>query len=98
MLKGQKLARAKGYVLALGEAVYRRRETWAVLGFSGMGLQWLQRPGKSGVHNRAWISALGGGGGTPLQAALQAAAETLSNRAMRADAMDALVQVREGAP
>ena len=30
--------------------------------------------------------------------ALQAAAETLSNRAMRADAMDALVQVREGAP
>jgi len=28
----------------------------------------------------------------------QAAAETLSNRAMRADAMDALVQVREGAP
>ena len=31
-------------------------------------------------------------------AALQAAAETLSNRAMRADAMDALVLVREGAP
>ena len=75
MLKGEKLARAKGYVLALGEAVYRRREIWGVLGFSGMGLQWLQRPGKSGVHNRAWISALGGGGGTPLQAALHAATD-----------------------
>jgi general secretion pathway protein F len=38
------------------------------------------------------------GAGVPILKALQAAAETLSNRAMRADAMDALVMVREGAP
>jgi general secretion pathway protein F len=38
------------------------------------------------------------GAGVPILKALQAAAETLSNRAMRADAMDALTQVREGAP
>ncbi len=38
------------------------------------------------------------GAGVPILKALQAAAETLSNRSMRADAMDALVQVREGAP
>ena len=38
------------------------------------------------------------GAGVPILKALQAAAETLSNRAMRADAMEALVQVREGAP
>jgi general secretion pathway protein F len=38
------------------------------------------------------------GAGVPILKALQAAAETLSNRAMRADAMIALVQVREGAP
>jgi general secretion pathway protein F len=38
------------------------------------------------------------GAGVPILRALQAAAETLSNRAMRADAMDALVLVREGAP
>ncbi len=38
------------------------------------------------------------GSGVPILKALQAAAETLGNRAMRADAMDALVQVREGAP
>jgi general secretion pathway protein F len=38
------------------------------------------------------------GAGVPILKALQAASETLSNRAMRADAMDALVQVREGAP
>ena len=36
--------------------------------------------------------------GVPILKALQAAAETLANRAMRADAMDALTQVREGAP
>jgi general secretion pathway protein F len=38
------------------------------------------------------------GAGVPILKALQAAAETQSNRAMRADAMAALVQVREGAP
>ncbi len=36
--------------------------------------------------------------GVPILKAVQAAAETLSNRAMRLDAMDALVLVREGAP
>jgi general secretion pathway protein F len=38
------------------------------------------------------------GAGVPILKALQAAAETLGNRAMRHDALDALVQVREGAP
>jgi len=38
------------------------------------------------------------GAGVPILKALQAAAETVGNRAMRADALDALVQVREGAP
>jgi general secretion pathway protein F len=36
--------------------------------------------------------------GVPILRALQTAAETLSNRAMREDALDALVLVREGAP
>ncbi len=36
--------------------------------------------------------------GVPILRALQTAAETLSNRSMRADALDALVLVREGAP
>ena len=38
------------------------------------------------------------GAGVPILKALQTSAETLGNRAMRADAMDALVLVREGAP
>jgi len=36
--------------------------------------------------------------GVPILKALQAAADTVSNRAMRIDALDALVLVREGAP
>ncbi|MBZ0224484.1 MAG: type II secretion system F family protein, partial [Comamonas sp.] len=38
------------------------------------------------------------GAGVPILKALQAAAKTLSNRALRADALGALVLVREGAP
>ena len=38
------------------------------------------------------------GAGVPILKALQAAADTLSNRAMRTDALDALVLVREGTP
>ena len=41
-----------------------------------------------------WLAAAG----VPILKALQAAADTLSNRAMRTDALDALVLVREGAP
>jgi general secretion pathway protein F len=38
------------------------------------------------------------GAGVPILKALQAAAETLNNRSLRADAQEALVLVREGAP
>ena len=38
------------------------------------------------------------GAGVPILKSLQAAAETLTNHAMRADALDALNQVREGTP
>jgi general secretion pathway protein F len=38
------------------------------------------------------------GAGVPILKALQAAAQTLANRALRADALEALAQVREGAP
>mgnify|MGYP001293314589 CR=1 FL=1 len=65
---------------------------------------WLKLPlvGKlSRGYNAARFAgtlAMLAGAGVPILKALQAAAETLSNRAMRADAMEALNQVREGAP
>jgi general secretion pathway protein F len=65
---------------------------------------WLRLPligrlarGYNAARFAATLSMLAGAG-VPILKALQAAAETLSNRSMRADAMDALAQVREGAP
>jgi general secretion pathway protein F len=65
---------------------------------------WLNLPiiGKmSRSYNSARFAstlAMLAGAGVPILKALQAAAETLGNRAMRTDALDALVLVREGAP
>ena len=65
---------------------------------------WLQLPlvGRlaRGYNAARFTSTLAmlAGAGVPILKALQAAAETLNNRAMRADALDALVLVREGAP
>ena len=65
---------------------------------------WLKLPilGKlSRGYNAARFAgtlAMLAGAGVPILKALQAAADTLSNRAMRADALDALVLVREGTP
>ncbi|HET6828423.1 MAG TPA: type II secretion system F family protein, partial [Ramlibacter sp.] len=65
---------------------------------------WLRLPllGRfSRTYNAARFAgtlAMLAGAGVPILKALQAAADTVGNRAMRADAMDALVLVREGAP
>lgn len=65
---------------------------------------WLRLPllGRfSRTYNAARFAgtlAMLAGAGVPILKALQAAADTVGNRAMRADALDALVLVREGAP
>lgn len=80
--------------LSLRDAAFRER-------FDAL---WLQLPivGRlSRGYNAARFSgtlAMLAAAGVPILKSLQAAGETLSNRAMRADAMDALVLVREGAP
>ncbi len=83
-----------GLKLMLRNEVFREQfdSTWLTLPLIGK---------LSRGYNAARFSgtlAMLAGAGVPILKALQAAAETLSNRAMRADAMDALVQVREGAP
>ena len=69
-----------------------------------MDAAWLQLPligplarGYNAARFAATLAMLAGAG-VPILKALQAAAQTLSNRAMREDALQALVQVREGAP
>ena len=53
-----------------------------------------------GYNSARFASTLGmlTGAGVPILKALQSAADTLSNQALRSDALEALVQVREGAP
>ena len=80
--------------LALRRAAFRLR-------FDAM---WLKLPvvgrmsrGFNAARFAATLAMLANAG-VPILKALQAAAETLGNRALRADAVDALAQVREGAP
>ena len=80
--------------IALARAVFREKFDAA----------WLQLPilGKlARSYNTARFAstlAMLCAAGVPILKALQAAAETLSNQAMRADALDAITLVREGAP
>ena len=87
-------AASAAFVLARRGEAFRERSDAALLRLPFVG-----RLARS--YNAARFGgtlAMLAGAGVPILKALQAAAETLSNRAMRADALDALVQVREGAP
>jgi general secretion pathway protein F len=92
-----------GIALVLGAfgAVYARKIESIRL---QMDAAWLRLPiiGKlSRSFNAARFAstlAMLAGAGVPILKALQAAAETLNNRAMRAEALDAHTLVREGAP
>ena len=91
------LALASGgvaFAYALRSAVFRERfdALWLTLPLVGR----LAR-GYNAARFAGTLAMLAAAG-VPILKALQAAAETLNNRAMRSDAMAALVQVREGAP
>ena len=85
---------AAGARLALANAEFRLKFDGAFLNIPVLGK--LAR----GFNAARFASTLAmlAAAGVPILKALQAAAETLSNRAMRSDALDALVLVREGAP
>jgi len=85
---------ASGGRLALGNAQIREKFDAAWLNLPLVGR--LSR-GYNAARFASTLAMLAGAG-VPILKALQAAAQTLSNHAMRADAMDALVLVREGAP
>jgi general secretion pathway protein F len=107
MLGLSQFARDWGWLVVLGAAsglatlvLLRRREAVRLR----MDAAWLRLPlvgrlarGYNAARFAGTLAMLAGAG-VPILKALQAAAETLGNRAMRADALDALVQVREGAP
>ena len=107
MLALSQFVRDWGWLVALGVAggitallLLRRQDAVRLR----MDAAWLRLPlvgrlarGYNAARFAGTLAMLAGAG-VPILKALQAAAETLGNRAMRADALDALVQVREGAP
>jgi general secretion pathway protein F len=88
------IAAAGGFRLAWRSAAFREKfdAFWLTLPILGK----LAR-GYNAARFAGTLAMLAGAG-VPILRALQAAADTLSNRAMRADALDALVLVREGTP
>jgi general secretion pathway protein F len=107
MLGISAFARSWGWLLALGLAAgagaflaMRRNEAFRERSDAA----WLRLPlvgrlarGYNAARFAGTLAMLAGAG-VPILKALQAAAETLGNRALRADALQALAQVREGAP
>ena len=83
-----------GFVVLRRGPAFRERSDAAILNLPLVGR--LAR-GYNAARFAGTLAMLAGAG-VPILKALQAAAETLANRAMRADALDALAQVREGAP
>ncbi len=87
--------------LGIGGVVFARRNEAIRL---RMDAAWLRLPlvgrlarGYNAARFSATLAMLAAAG-VPILRALQTAAETLSNQAMRADALDTVVLVREGAP
>jgi len=71
----QRLAEAKGAVELLLADCYVRRDSVALIAFRGQHAETLLPPTRSLVRAKRSLAALPGGGGTPLAAGLQAAAE-----------------------
>jgi general secretion pathway protein F len=94
VMVGAALAAASALALGLRNEAFRLRFDAASLRLPLVGR--LAR-GFNAARFAATLALLANAG-VPILKALQSAAETLNNRAMRADALDALAQVREGAP
>jgi magnesium chelatase subunit ChlD-like protein len=81
MCRHGRLARAKGWTQQLIERAARHGDDVAVLGFGGQGAQWLLAPCSARRAAGATLRTLGGGGGTPLAAAMARAGALLQRRA-----------------
>jgi magnesium chelatase subunit ChlD-like protein len=83
MLEGERLARAKGMLVALFDRAYRERAEVALVCFGGGQAQVRRQPGAAHWWNERWIAPIGGGGGTPLALGLSSASTMLERAARR---------------
>jgi magnesium chelatase subunit ChlD-like protein len=83
MLAGERLARAKGMLVALFDRAYRERAEIALVCFGGGRAEVRRQPGAAHWFNERWITPIGGGGGTPLGLGLSSAAAVLARAARR---------------
>jgi magnesium chelatase subunit ChlD-like protein len=83
MLSGERLARAKGMLVALFDRAYRERAEVALVCFAGGRAEVRRQPGAAHWWNERWIAPIGGGGGTPLALGLERASNVLEHAARR---------------
>jgi magnesium chelatase subunit D len=81
-----RLAEAKGAVELLLAQAYVRRDRVALLAFRRMGAEILLEPTRSLVRAKRSLAGLPGGGGTPLAAGIEAAAQLAGSLRRRGDA------------
>lgn len=84
MRRGNRLALAKGHATMLIEQAVRAGDEVGLLVFGGRGVEVLISPRRAGKAAAARVSALGGGGGTPVTEAL-AQARRMLQRILRRD-------------
>ncbi|WP_425435518.1 vWA domain-containing protein [Paraburkholderia ribeironis] len=77
MLAGQRLALAKGLLVALFDRVSAARDEAALVCFGGAGADVRFGPAVPRWWNERWLRPVGGGGGTPLGSGVQRAARLL---------------------
>lgn len=83
MRRGGRLAAAKGHAAALIEQAASAGEQVALLCFGGLGVELLLAPGPARRAGSARVRPVGGGGGTPLAAALAESERVLQQFRLR---------------
>ena len=96
-LRGHGLSTAKGIVAGLLQRAYRERQRVALLSFGGGRVTPLLEPRRPPRDPEPLLNRIHGGGGTPLPAAIAAAAELLRRERLRAPGQhQALVLLTDG--
>ncbi|WP_175152890.1 vWA domain-containing protein [Paraburkholderia ultramafica] len=81
MLAGQRLALAKGLLIALFDRASAARAEAALVCFGGAGAHVRFGPAVPRWWNERWLRPVGGGGGTPLTSGIRRAAQLLERSA-----------------